>query len=348
MSITKELDFGHFDERDKASRTPRGGRLNGSAQPHQQAPTAACTAHARCRPCPTRGRPRRCASTATATATSGASCTPWPWTASAPSTPSWPTSHARSPTTPTCRKGSGSSSASRNAQDRHNRRPSRKGRATCAPRRTCTSRWTTPRRSTPTGRLNVKGLGQPEDHRWRPRPRWAGPEGKDFVRPKLVTVMRSGVKPRKAVRVLLNKKTAHSFEQVLTDITGGHQAGERRPSRGSTTLGGKQVTRLQDFFGEDDVFIACGPEKFRYAQDDFALDQNECRVMKTPKPPKGLIKSPGPIRRSGSTTESINGTGSNSQNSPTSSPTSPGLGRKQKDLYLPLSQEDEDSMGESM
>ncbi|MGH0121030.1 UNVERIFIED_CONTAM: hypothetical protein FKN15_049405 [Acipenser sinensis] len=44
-------------------------------------------------------------------------------------------------------------------------------------------------------------------------------ESKDFVRPKLVTVMRSGVKPRKAVRVLLNKKTAHSFEQVLTDIT---------------------------------------------------------------------------------------------------------------------------------
>ncbi|CAM4729705.1 unnamed protein product [Leuciscus chuanchicus] len=44
-------------------------------------------------------------------------------------------------------------------------------------------------------------------------------EGKDFIRPKLVTVIRSGVKPRKAVRILLNKKTAHSFEQVLTDIT---------------------------------------------------------------------------------------------------------------------------------
>lgn len=35
-----------------------------------------------------------------------------------------------------------------------------------------------------------------------------------------------------------------------------------------------QVTCLQDFFGEDDVFIACGPEKFRYAQDDFSLDDN--------------------------------------------------------------------------
>lgn len=44
-------------------------------------------------------------------------------------------------------------------------------------------------------------------------------EIKDFIRPKLVTVVRSGVKPRKAVRILLNKKTAHSYDQVLTDIT---------------------------------------------------------------------------------------------------------------------------------
>ncbi|XDV32070.1 hypothetical protein PO909_002966 [Leuciscus waleckii] len=44
-------------------------------------------------------------------------------------------------------------------------------------------------------------------------------DNKDFIRPKLVTIIRSGVKPRKAVRILLNKKTAHSFEQVLTDIT---------------------------------------------------------------------------------------------------------------------------------
>ncbi|MGH0148192.1 UNVERIFIED_CONTAM: hypothetical protein FKN15_049729 [Acipenser sinensis] len=44
-------------------------------------------------------------------------------------------------------------------------------------------------------------------------------ESKDFIKPKLVTVIRGGVKPRKAVRILLNKKTAHSFDQVLTDIT---------------------------------------------------------------------------------------------------------------------------------
>lgn len=46
-----------------------------------------------------------------------------------------------------------------------------------------------------------------------------GRKSKDFIKPKLVTVIRSGVKPRKVVRILLNKKTAHSFKQVLADIT---------------------------------------------------------------------------------------------------------------------------------
>ncbi|KAG7249674.1 hypothetical protein CRUP_033002 [Coryphaenoides rupestris] len=69
---------------------------------------------------------------------------------------------------------------------------------------------------------------------------FGGPEGKDFVRPKLVTVMRSGVKPRKAVRVLLNKKTAHSFEQVLNDITEAIKL-ESGAVKRIYTLDGKQV-----------------------------------------------------------------------------------------------------------
>ena len=44
-------------------------------------------------------------------------------------------------------------------------------------------------------------------------------EGRQYIKPKLVTIIRNGPKPRKAVRVLLNRKTAHSFDQVLTDIT---------------------------------------------------------------------------------------------------------------------------------
>ncbi|XP_070712587.1 serine/threonine-protein kinase DCLK2 [Pempheris klunzingeri] len=126
-------------------------------------------------------------------------------------------------------------------------------------------------------------------------------ESKDFIKPKLVTVIRSGVKPRKAVRILLNKKTAHSFEQVLTDITDAIKL-DSGAVRRLFTLEGKQITNLQDFFGDDDVFIACGPEKYRYAQDDFVLDHSECRVLKSSHSrsgtPNRTTKSPGPSRRS--------------------------------------------------
>ncbi|XP_037686717.1 serine/threonine-protein kinase DCLK2 isoform X4 [Choloepus didactylus] len=175
-------------------------------------------------------------------------------------------------------------------------------------------------------------------------------ESKDFIKPKLVTVIRSGVKPRKAVRILLNKKTAHSFEQVLTDITEAIKLDSGVVKR-LCTLDGKQVTCLQDFFGDDDVFIACGPEKFRYAQDDFVLDHSECRVLKSSYSRSSAVKcsgskSPGPSRRSKSpasvkrgahyssaysTAKSpVNGTPSSQLSTPkstkssSSSPTSPG------------------------
>ena len=40
-----------------------------------------------------------------------------------------------------------------------------------------------------------------------------------FIRPRLISVLRSGPRPRRAVRVLLNRKTARSFDQVLNCIT---------------------------------------------------------------------------------------------------------------------------------
>ncbi|KAF7661829.1 hypothetical protein LDENG_00251920 [Lucifuga dentata] len=123
-----------------------------------------------------------------------------------------------------------------------------------------------------------------------------GRESKDFIKPKLVTVIRSGVKPRKAVRILLNKKTAHSFNQVLADITEAIKLDSGAVKR-LYTLDGKQLTCLQDFFGDDDVFMACGPEKFRYAQDDFVLTHssktqafvNECKKSSRPTAPQKNI-----------------------------------------------------------
>ncbi|TRY53609.1 hypothetical protein DNTS_033074, partial [Danionella cerebrum] len=133
--------------------------------------------------------------------------------------------------------------------------------------------------------------------------RGSGESLKDFIKPKLVTVIRSGVKPRKAVRILLNKKTAHSFDQVLADITEAIKLDSGVVKR-LYTLDGKQLTSLQDFFGDDDVFIACGLEKFRYAQDDAAIGHSgkaaaaafakECKKTRPPVPPKtASLKGPG-------------------------------------------------------
>ncbi|XP_029027955.1 serine/threonine-protein kinase DCLK1-like isoform X3 [Betta splendens] len=172
-------------------------------------------------------------------------------------------------------------------------------------------------------------------------------ESRDFIRPKLVTIVRSGVKPRKAVRILLNKKTAHSFEQVMTDITDAVKLDSGVVKR-LYTIDGKMVTSLQDFFGEDDIFFACGPEKFRY-QDDFNLDESECRVSKSSSygrlPTLQGRSSPrggGMSRRSKSpsSTGSANGTAGSqlstprSGKSPSPSPTSPAsLRRRQGSLH---------------
>ncbi|XP_073518644.1 serine/threonine-protein kinase DCLK1 isoform X2 [Phyllobates terribilis] len=198
----------------------------------------------------------------------------------------------------------------------------------------------------PNWSVNVKTSGSPRAVQplATPKPSTSeGRENKDFIRPKLVTIIRSGVKPRKAVRILLNKKTAHSFEQVLTDITDAIKLDSGVVKR-LYTLDGKQVMCLQDFFGDDDIFIACGPEKFRY-QDDFLLDESECRVVKSTSytklpniPRRSTTKSPGPSRRSKSpaSTSSVNGTpGSQlstprSGKSPSPSPTSPGSLRRQR------------------
>uniref|UniRef100_A0A8C1ZQF8 Serine/threonine-protein kinase DCLK2 n=1 Tax=Cyprinus carpio TaxID=7962 RepID=A0A8C1ZQF8_CYPCA len=129
-------------------------------------------------------------------------------------------------------------------------------------------------------------------------------DNKDFIRPKLVTIIRSGVKPRKAVRILLNKKTAHSFEQVLTDITDAIKLDSGVVKR-LYTVDGKMVACLQDFFGEDDIFIACGPERFRY-QDDFLLDESangtagsQLSTPRSGKSPSPSPTSPASLRRSG-------------------------------------------------
>ncbi|GAA6094807.1 serine/threonine-protein kinase DCLK1b isoform X1 [Tachysurus ichikawai] len=78
-------------------------------------------------------------------------------------------------------------------------------------------------------------------------------ESKDFIRPKLVTIIRSGVKPRKAVRILLNKKTAHTFEQVLSDVTDAIKLDTGAVKR-LYTVDGKMVCAHKEFKSDFVVF----------------------------------------------------------------------------------------------
>lgn len=66
-------------------------------------------------------------------------------------------------------------------------------------------------------------------------------DNRSFIKPRLVTIIKSGAKPRKAVRVLLNKKTVHTFDQVLTDITNAIKLDSGMVKR-LYTLDGRQVS----------------------------------------------------------------------------------------------------------
>ncbi|KAL8612917.1 hypothetical protein ACOMHN_034994 [Nucella lapillus] len=126
-------------------------------------------------------------------------------------------------------------------------------------------------------------------------------EIRGFIRPKLITVIRNGSKPRKAVRVLLNRKTAHSFDQVLTDITEAIKL-DSGAVRRVYTVDGRPVACLADFFQEDSIFIAYGQE--RMTSDDFDLVDSEVRHVSAYQASSGkprdrvTLRSPKAARRS--------------------------------------------------
>lgn len=99
------------------------------------------------------------------------------------------------------------------------------------------------------------------------------------VFPRIVTLIRNGVKPRRIFRLLLNKRNSPSFEHVLTAIT-------QRVNLDTGCVrkvfsldgGGIPVLSLADFFQHDvDVFFAYGNE--RVGAEDFELDAEELRQI---------------------------------------------------------------------
>ncbi|CAI4231136.1 unnamed protein product [Auanema sp. JU1783] len=116
-------------------------------------------------------------------------------------------------------------------------------------------------------------------------PREAEPT--DFVEPRIITVIRNGVKPRKVVRHLLNRRSARSYDQVMRDLTTVVKL-DSGAIRKLFDLSGRPVLSLRDFFRDDYVFIAYGNEK--HSADDFYVISEEYKSL-------GVNRSKIPLRR---------------------------------------------------
>ncbi|KRZ31653.1 Neuronal migration protein doublecortin, partial [Trichinella pseudospiralis] len=100
-----------------------------------------------------------------------------------------------------------------------------------------------------------------------------------FVYPKIITVIRNGIKPRRVIRHLLNKRTARSYEQVLDELSVAVKLDSGAVKK-LFTLSGKLVCHLADFFMEEDIFLACGSE--RMGVDDFYINSAELHNVLLP------------------------------------------------------------------
>ncbi|XP_017772106.1 PREDICTED: serine/threonine-protein kinase GL21140 [Nicrophorus vespilloides] len=120
-------------------------------------------------------------------------------------------------------------------------------------------------------------------------PRIISPE---YVRPRLVTIIRNGPnKPRKIIRLLLNKRNSSSMEQVLRALTEAAQL-DSGAVRKVFTLSGSTVTSLTQFFDIEDVFFVYGNE--RYSITDFELEFEESKSIQSYKKVPGLKNGVGP------------------------------------------------------
>ena len=116
------------------------------------------------------------------------------------------------------------------------------------------------------------------------------------VKPKIITIIRYSVtKPRKTVKVLLNKRTAQTYDQVLNDVTSAVGVDGNSGVRKLFNCHGKLIISLAELFEENDVFIAVGNEKFRTSDipliiDDVVLPKINKNLPK-PSPSSSVSKS---------------------------------------------------------
>uniref|UniRef100_A0A1B6CC46 non-specific serine/threonine protein kinase n=1 Tax=Clastoptera arizonana TaxID=38151 RepID=A0A1B6CC46_9HEMI len=113
----------------------------------------------------------------------------------------------------------------------------------------------------------------------------------NVVRPRIIVVVRNGVRPRKVMRLLLNKRNCPSFDHALSTITDVVKL-DTGAVRKVFSWNGLPVVSLEDFFGEEDVYFVYGNE--RLSQDDFELEFEELKAIQAQR--KGIRRTGGELK----------------------------------------------------
>ncbi|CAF2882352.1 unnamed protein product [Rotaria sp. Silwood2] len=78
-------------------------------------------------------------------------------------------------------------------------------------------------------------------------------------KPRQITIVKQGnEKPHKTITILLNRRTVQTYDQLLSDISEsfGYQKNRTDKIKRLFNLKGKQVNGINDFFRDDDIFVA--------------------------------------------------------------------------------------------
>ncbi|OWF51087.1 serine/threonine-protein kinase DCLK1-like isoform X2 [Mizuhopecten yessoensis] len=82
------------------------------------------------------------------------------------------------------------------------------------------------------------------------------------VKPKVITIVRNGARPRNNIKILLNRRSVQSFEQLMLDVSEAFGPKYRNNKMEKLyTIRGREVQGISDFFRDENVFVAVGIEK---------------------------------------------------------------------------------------
>lgn len=115
---------------------------------------------------------------------------------------------------------------------------------------------------------------------------------RDFIKPKLVTVIKNSKPPQKKVTLLLNSKTAVSLDQVFDQLSAKGSIGKVDKL---WTVDGRPIKTLRDLFNDDTIFIALSANE-RFPEEGIEWDPSSYRIT----PAKECTRDDPNVRRTNS------------------------------------------------